>query len=167
MPLNLRLTCDSVALKGICNEDLYVFKGDEVFVRQPVVDNLVRFTACAFAPLEDNHEVAGFVSVVAALDLDIISVNALHLFPISSQKIDLLLCHGEKHLILIVHSLSNIVSLARPRFYFLELKALSFIIEPPLLEIELDLADGGLLNRVLVAVEGRDGGRYLKSLILR
>ena len=99
MPLNLRLTCDSVALKGVSNKHLYVFKGDKVFVRQPVVDNLVRFTACsfaAFAPLEDNHEVAGFVSVVAALNLDIISVNALHLFPISSQKVDLLLCHGEK-----------------------------------------------------------------------
>ena len=70
-------------------------------------------------------------------------------------------------MILIVYSLSNIVSLAWPRFYFLKPKALSFIIEPPLLEIELDLADGRLLNRVLVAVEGRDSGRYLKSLILR
>ena len=71
----------------------------------------------SLAPLEDYHKVAGFVSVVASLNLDIISVDALHFLAILSQKVDLLLSHREEQMIFIILlALAYIVSLARAGF---------------------------------------------------
>ena len=101
----------------------------------------------SLAPLEYYHEVAGFVSVVAALNLDIVGVDALHLLAIRCQKVDLLLCHWEEHMFFVVLLfLADIVSLARAGFDLYEVKAFSFIIESPLLEVELDLANGRFLD---------------------